>query len=263
MDNKHPQAEWFQPDSEKMTDEELESAYKQLVSFPRVVKQKRDPEIIISCPDCKHLSTQKIGAISFMKLPEEKDGIQYFFKLRGTWETPDDFEKHAKKIITDVDSVFPIQAVQMGIWAPVTMETKSTDNEIIIREDVESGKVEDDPIKKAEDKHNSIIKQLREREKILKDPKAADDPTSDPASIEYYTMKKVTIKSIEKYLSEGENKLKELRGKMDEAVKELENLDEKHSDYASTWIDTYNKKRKEVGMTPITEELFETSFGKD
>lgn len=252
-------AAWFQPNS-TMTPEQVEAACKEQIQFPKVVKKKRDPPIVVKCEKCKKETTQTYAGLSFMILDKPIKGISAFVKVRGAWETKEDLVAHAKNIIIDTDSLYATQGVEMGSWVPVTTDSKYVAEEVLVREDLTTGKIEDDPIKKAEDRHKAVIEQLRQREKILRDDSAPDDPTSDKDGIEYYGMRKVTIKSIQEYIAEGEEKLNELKKTRDEMVKEVRDLDEKHPDYKEKWIDVYNQKRKEVGLPPVTKKSFKLPF---
>lgn len=239
MEEKRKDAEWFQPDRE-LTEDEKEAAYKGQIQYPQIVKKRIDPQI----------DGQIYCCLSFIPLPEPVKGINAFVKCRGTWPSKEVAKDYAKEIIRDVDSRFHIKILRTGSWVPVTNSEEYDEEDVIIREDITTGKLQDDPIKAAEDKHNKIIKDLKEREAKLKDKNASDDPHSDKNGIEYYTMRKVTILNIQRYIKEGEEKLKELRNSEKEMQEEVEYLDKKFPKHKEDWVGIYNARRKDVGIPP-------------
>lgn len=239
MEEQRKDAEWFQPDR-VMSKEEEKAAYEGQIQYPQVVKKRVDPPI----------DGQIYCCLSFITLPEPVKGVHAFVKCRGAWPSKEVARDHGKKIVRDVDSKFQIKIPRVGTWVPVTNSEKYDEEDIIIREDISTGKLQDDPIKAAEEKHDKIIKELREKEKKLRDKNAADDPYSDKTGIEYYTMRTVTILNIQKYIKEGEEKVKELKSKEKEMQDEIEYLNKKFPSHKKEWLETYNARRKDVGMNP-------------
>jgi hypothetical protein len=237
MEGKRIDAPWFKPGT-VMSSEELKAACEGQILYPRVVQKRVDPPV----PD------QNFCCLSFMHLPEPKNGVSAFVKVRGVKVDEKEIKEHAIKLVKEVDSKFPIKIAPVGKWVPVTEGDQYDKDELLIREDLEDGKIQEDPIKLAEEKHKQRIKQLQERKEQLKDQSAKDDPYSDKDGIDYYTMRQVTIMNIKRYISEGEEKLRKLQEDLDKIVVELEDLDVKHPEYQEQWVQLYNEKREKVGM---------------
>jgi len=237
-------ASWFQPDTE-LTNEELEAAYKAQIKYPQIVKKRVDPPI----------EGQEWACLSFMVLDKPHKGIYAFVKCRGCW--PDDPQKgpkianrEAKRIVKEVDSKFSVKIAKTGAWVPVTNDEIYDKEDHLIREDIETGKVQDDPIRKAEERQQKRMTELQKKYEALKDKSCKDDPEYDKESIAYFSMKKVTLMSLKKYIEDGEKKLAELRRKEAQVVFEIEELQEKYPNYEAEWVDIYNAKRKDAGLEP-------------
>jgi len=235
-------AEWFQPEAPPLTKDEAAAAYKGQISYPKVVRKRRDPPI----------SGQLYSNISVLPLPEPVNGVSAFVKVRGIWSDKQTANDDAKRIIRDVDSKFKIKITPVGTWVPVSTEYDEENVDVKMDEDDDTEEhLNDEAVKKAEARHDRIRKEIQERTKKMLDPN--DDPYSDMEGLEYYVMKRVTLMSIDKWLKEMEEKKVDLGGKRVAVQNVVDELNEKYPKYSVEWIDKYNEKRKETGLPPWKE----------
>ncbi len=236
MSNTRKKAEWFQPNAPPLTKEEEEAAYQGQIYYPRIVRKRIDPPI----------SGQEYCNLSFVFLPEPKDGVWGFVKVRGVWPTKDVASDKAEDIIREVDSKFRIGIAKVGGWIPISDRDDYFEEQLDARCEEKEKLLNDKAVKEAEARHNKIRLEIKERQEQLLDPK--QDPYADLNGLDYYTMTTVTKLHLEKYVREQKQKVKDFEAKLAGVVEKLDNLDEKHPKYVDQWVERYNEKRRESGL---------------
>jgi len=243
-----PKELWIQPGFPPLSRDLIGQAAinGQIIEYPRISRQKSDPPIpsqSFGCYGLKLFSSPR-------KLSNGKS-VYGFIKLRGCF--PDQYVSRSKmeNIVLDVDSYNLNFIGPVGEWLPITEETS------FCREVMNVEKV--DEIKKTErkleeDKNKTrerILQEMREREKeLLEKP----DPNDNENGLDFYTMKKVTLLSLEQ---EQKKLLTQTLPNIQEKIlfisKKIEELDNSHPQHKKMWIDNWNKERVKAGIPPYTE----------
>lgn len=236
-------ASWMQPNAEPMLKEELKEAIEGQSKYPEIVRKDRDTPI----PD------QAWSIVSFMVLPEPKDGVYAFVKCRGSYPSEQDARRRGKKIIRDVDSLFPLQFCPTGAWVPVTNDSKFAKNEEFImdakqKKEANFGIIGEEKLEQARKQHDKIVQDVHDRAKQLLDPDAPDDPYSDKEGLDYYCQKRVTMNQMCNYTEELKAKLEKLETKKQLYEIEIAEIERVHPEHIDAWESRYNEKREEVGL---------------
>lgn len=233
---------WYNPEYAPLTGKVGEAAVKgQIVHYPQVVRGNRDYPVL----------QQAMGLISFMLFAEPKktkNGVPVygFFKLRGNHIDVDQCKAKAAGIIREQDSKNKIKIAEVGAWLPITEEEQGgvVQETVDVRTDAtEQDKLREIAIKEEKDKAERIMRELREREEEVKNGR---DYNSDPEHLDYYTMKKVVWLRLHENIELQRKQLKDLEGKWQATRNILADLDSRHSEYATAWIDNYNIERRKT-----------------
>lgn len=248
----------YQPNAKPLTKDEEIQAFKGQILYPQIIRQTRDPVIL----------DQKFALVSFLELPEKVNGVTHFVKIRGVYEDEKRSEEAAKEIIKNVDSKYKINISRVGVWTPVSEDSRYDRDTLDVGDDEDYDtnnniQLNDEAVKQAEKRHNKIKQDLMERAKKLLDPE--EDLQSDEDSLKYFTMKIVGRENNKKYVKEQEKKLETCKKTLETFKNNVEKTDstikkllEKHPEYETQWIELYNKERSERGFPPVTgiEDIF-------
>lgn len=233
----------FDPNAPHLTDEQTKSAMESNVvrSYPKVVRHKVDPPI----------TGQLITNVSYMLLKQPQDGVYGFLKIRGTHGSDKDALQDAERIIKCVDSCSTIHQAHVGYWIPITNNEKYTLEKMDVKTQENDIALRDKATKENAQKNDEMKRQLQERkEKLETDTKNPEDPES----LDYYTKQRVSKMELQKYIKNGEEKMKTLKTSLKKANKRIEKLNKKHPDYVKQWLPRYNEERIKVGLNEINEE---------
>ncbi len=229
-------AEWFQPSAKPLTSSEEDVAFQNQTYYPKIVRKRIDDPI----------TNQEWCNLSFLFLPEPKNGVFGFVKVRGCWPNQQIASDEAQKIIREVDSKFRIGIAKVGTWIPISDDDKYFNELMDARCDKDEALLNDEAVKEAEQRHKKIQREIKERQEQLLDPD--QDPYSDLEGLDYYTMTTITKLHLEKYIREQEQKLSDFKMKLESTKGKLENLEKIHPEYADDWVERYNEKRRESGL---------------
>jgi hypothetical protein len=230
----------------------------QMVYYPKVVRSNADNPI----------PGQSMGCLSFMLFREPhkpKNGkpVYGFVKLRGNWTDQSQAENHSMKIIQEMDSKFPVRIGPVGTWLPITEESGfNKETKELDLENMDEYKKE--AMRERREEEVRIKRELREKEDEVKH---GGDIYDDPLSLDFYTMKRVTDQRLREMLDIKRKGLISLENKIVITQKILKRLEKEKPEYREQWIDRYNEKRREGGITdyrPSEKELeeYETSVEK-
>ncbi len=235
-----PHPNWYQPEAPHLSNEQAQEAYKQLIQYPKIVRDARDPAINgqeYVCESYILFDTPK-------QLPHGKVCYGYK-KTRGVASTEVEATRLAKRIIKEVDSKNSVRIAPVGSWVPIT----SSDIFVKDMEDVkmQDGEVHlrDEAIKKKEEEMRRVQREIREREEELKNGK---DIYDDKTSLRYYSMRRVTDLKVEQEIKRQMKQIESLQETLVEVRTELKKLDLVRPDYDSEWINCYNEERRKSGV---------------
>lgn len=206
------------------------------------------------------IDLQKIGLISFVPArgakPNEQ-GIYGFAKLRGNFATEIEANARAEHLIRNHDSYHQIYHTYVGRPFPLT--TTSDFSKEVYKVDVqkEATMAIGDEVKRKREKEQKDIEEIKEREKqLLEDVKRKEEPTDD-----HYTTLRVKKAQLAWTYLETDKKMKQMCVSIAKAMKEIEELDEKHPELKNNYFNKYMDARKQAGLSTDKDSV-DTSFMK-
>ena len=227
----------YPPLTGKIGDEAVRS---QTIKFPKVVRQMDDPPI----------ANQMYGNLSFMFFDSPKTlstgkKVYGFCKVRGVWPTETTATEDSKRIIREVDSRFQIRIAPVGAWVPLTNENAFCRDllDVTAKED-DMNQLRSEAVKQEEGDQRRIMKELKEREEEVRE----EDIYEDPASLKYYSMKRVTEMRLTEACRINRKKLEKTEHNQLKVRIELKQLERENSQYTSEWIECYNQEREKSGL---------------
>jgi len=221
----------------------------QMVHYPKVVRTMTDPPLV----------GQRLSCVSFMLFKEPKklsNGVPVYgyIKMRGNWADESQATFEASKIIKEVDSKYQVRVAPTGAWVPITDEQAFIKDVIEVRTSKEQILLHDEAAKEKMAEERRIKNEIREREEELKND---GDIYDDPTSLTYYSMRRVTEKTLIESRDRQINQLESTHQILYKVRKELKKLEIDHPDYIDKWIDRYNEERHKAGIPDFvpSEEL--------
>ena len=236
---------------DNLTQEQLESA-QQLkntqflqLEFPRTRRVRVDPEI----------NNQHFALISFVPssgATPDSDGCFGVAKVRGVFPTVDEADEWANNLIRNFDSYAEIDFVPVGREFPVM-----ADNMIYVREtrEVDVRKILDKTTKeyleKKREQEKQQIEEIKQRQKELQElPKE-----EDKESIDYYIKLRVKRATSLMRKDEARNVMNQCNHVIDATGVELNEVEEKHPEFAKKYLEQYETALKESGIKPVDNPL--------
>lgn len=236
---------------DNLTREQLESAqqikntqFLQL-EFPRTRRVRVDPEI----------NNQRFALISFVPssgATPDSDGCFGVAKVRGVFPTVDEADEWANNLIRNFDSYAEIDFVPVGREFPVM-----ADNMIYVREtrEVDVRKILDKTTKeyleKKREQEKQQIEEIKQRQKELQElPKE-----EDKESIDYYIKLRVKRATSLMRKDEARNVMNQCNHVIDATGVELNEVEEKHPEFAKKYLEQYETALKESGIKPADNPL--------
>ena len=230
------------PDHPSLTGDAASAAVKhQIAEYPRVIRGDKDLPVPQQCNGLISLALFKQPVLSKSGKP-----VYGFCKLRGNWVDLNQAKNQAAEIVRTQDSANKIRVVNVGEWFPITNEDGMSET-VDVRVDIptEEQKLKELAIKERDQEQRRIMRELKEREDEVKNSKDYNDDTED---IDYYTMKRITWLRLHENVQLFRKKINDLEEKWKKTRKELSELEGKHPEYKTSWIDNYNKERKKSGI---------------
>jgi hypothetical protein len=236
---------------DNLSQEQLESA-QQLkntqflqLEFPRTRRVRVDPEI----------NNQHFSLISFVPssgATPDSDGCFGVAKIRGVFPTVEEADEWANNLIRNFDSYAEIDFVPVGREFPIM-----ADNMIYVREtrEVDVRKILDKTTKEYLDKkreqEKQQIEEIKQRQKELQElPKE-----EDKESIDYYIKLRVKRATSLMRKDEARNVMNQCNHVIDATGVELNEVEEKHPEFAKKYLEQYETALKESGIKPVDNPL--------
>jgi len=232
---------WFVPEHPPLNNAETATAVKENVTtYPKVTRSQKDFAV----------SQQSYGLISSLFFKEPKmlaNGKKYygFMKLRGNWDGVDQCKSKASDIVRTQDSKNTILIAPIGSWVPITDDVTFILENVDVNTDVPEDKLKEEARKEQEKEQDRIMREVRERATEIKN---APDYNENDDGIDYYTMKRVSLLRLTENIDLYQRKASELIEKKYQQREILRKIDGKHPEYATAWIDNYNKERRASGI---------------
>jgi hypothetical protein len=221
-----------------------------LNSYPKIERRLADPVVY----------GQHVGLLSFVPAkgatPNER-GIYGYAKLRGNFEDDERADKHAEKIIREVDSYHRIFHAHVGKPFPlVDGSTYSSEvRDIDLKKDINESYSED--VKKKREQEQKDIEDIQRREQeLLDDVKRVEQPTDD-----VYTSLRVKKAQLTWTYAETEKKMINMCTLIAKARKEIEDMEASNPELRNVYMKKYIDAQKAIGAS---EERIrnDTSFMK-
>ena len=232
------------PVRDNLTAEQLESAQElkntnfMKLEFPRSRKVRVDPE----------LNHQRFALISFIpskNATPDEDGCFGVAKVRGVFANIEEADEWANNLIRNYDSYAEIDFVPVGREFPIM-----ADNMVYVREtrEVDVRKILDKTTKEYLDKkreqEKQQIEEIKQRQKELQELPQEEDKDS----IDYYI--KLRVKRATSLMRKDEARavMNQCAQVIDATGVELNEVEEKHPEYAKEYLEQYEKALKDTGI---------------
>ena len=232
------------PVRDNLTAEQLESAQElkntnfMKLEFPRSRKVRVDPE----------LNHQRFALISFIpskNATPDEDGCFGVAKVRGVFANIEEADEWANNLIRNYDSYAEIDFIPVGREFPVM-----ADNMVYVREtrEVDVRKILDKTTKEYLDKkreqEKQQIEEIKQRQKELQELPQEEDKDS----IDYYI--KLRVKRATSLMRKDEARavMNQCAQVIDATGVELNEVEEKHPEYAKEYLEQYEKALKDTGI---------------
>jgi hypothetical protein len=214
-----------------LTKEETKEAKKELIKFPIVIRDDRDPTYLD-----QHFA---VVSFKFFDPPKEneKGKIYGIFKFRGVRPTEKKAVKRCAEIIKTLDSTNTCKVLKTGMWTYVSDDLHL--DSVEIKEDEEFQVEKEDKKQKEKD----IMKELHDRtSEISKNEHMKGDPP-----LFRYCQNKTVAAQIRKQMNTFIQRLKK-------AEKEMKEEEERNPNIINEWVPYMNEERRKVGMREIKGE---------
>ena len=233
---------WFHPDYPPLGRDEVGTAAVngQIVEYPALVRKHVDPAI----------SNQIYGNISFNLFETPKifkgKNVYGFVKIRGNHESVEVARADASRIVREVDSKFLVAIGPVGVWVPITESISAIKDLYDVKDSDQGISLRDEAIKDKEKEDQKKIQEIKEAEERLVE---GGDIYDNQDSLKFYTMKRVTDMTLYETNRAQYLKLRSIQKTLIEQRILLKNLEEKHPEYSTSWVELYNQERKKSGIT--------------
>jgi len=212
----------------------------QLIHYPKVVRTMTDPPLV----------GQRLSCISFMLFKESRklsNGVPVYgyVKMRGNWADESQAIFEASKIIKEVDSKYQIRVAPTGAWVPITDEQAFVKDQIDVQTNKEEILLRGEAAKEKMAEEKRVKREIREREEELKNE---GDIYDDQTSLTYYSMRRVTEKTLLESYQRQINQLESTKKILMKVQRELKKLELDNSEYTELWVDRYNEERRKAGI---------------
>lgn len=193
---------------------------------------------------------QKIGLISFVPAKgatPNKNGIYGFAKLRGNYPTDVEASQKAEQLIRNTDSHHKIYHAYVGRPFPLTSDkvrVSADVNEVDVRTDI--SKSVSASIKQKKNEEIQKVKEIEERERLLKEDTGKDIDEQDPEEV-YTTLRVKKAQSVWAYL-DAQKKIEELKQIIIKTRAQIVEMDNESSEYKEKYFQKYLDARKESGL---------------
>jgi hypothetical protein len=192
---------------------------------------------------------QKFTNLSFIFFdkPETLKGspLLGFVKIRGAHDTDKAAVDDGHRIISKVESKYKILTAPTGAWLPLTESNFVVIDEYDVKMKDDELHLRDKAMKEKDAVDQRKITELKEEEQKFKDAK---DIYEDEDSLDFYTLKRVTEMKLSEQYDVSLRELKKVESKLEEIRGTCFNLDTRHPEYRTGWIDNYNVSRERVGI---------------
>lgn len=243
-----------------LTNQQLETAKEELenksylkLNFPRTTKLHKDPPIEEST------TRQLISLHSFIPSKGAKpdlEGCYGVLKVRGCWESEQDADRHAEKILRECDSYAVIDYSWVGRPFPLmdnNLRYRAKTAEIDLRKVVDSTYRDD--LKKKRDQEKLEQQELLQRQRELERDVREDKSDMIDADLDFYTTLRTKAAHIRYTLDELIRKRKEYEDNLEMVLSEIKEADKKNPEYKDQFLEKYKAALASSGITETGSSL--------
>jgi hypothetical protein len=246
-DRDHSKRWKSQPSESPLSTEETDAAIQELSNkdaiFRKVERSYADPA----------MREQVLGLISFLPAKgatPNKNGIYGFAKLRGNYPTLSETDARSEFLIRNHDSYNQIMTCYVGRPFPITSSRKFSEDvrEVDIRK--EAAETMGEAIKRQTRKDEREIKEIKERERLLREDvkKTKEDP------YDVYITSRVKKAQLVWTYNEHQKKMAEVKELIINTRVDIAKLDEEYPEFKNTYLEKYTQARVDAGLKESTEE---------
>ena len=238
---------WIIPGYPKLGDDLVGQAAVdgQIVYYPKISRSKSDEAIL--------KQVYGVFAVKYFSQPRKLSNgknVYGFIKLRGCYPDEHQARSFTEAIVREQDSYNVNFIGAVGEWLPLSEESFAKET-LNVDEKQEVSKLEQKSDAEKAQERKRILKDLQNREKELLETK---DIEEDKESLDYYTMKCVTLRGLDEEERRILNQaLPNITEKKRMTKETLEDLDTRHPEFKDMWIANWNKARVKIGIPPYSE----------
>lgn len=201
-------------DNTKLTLEQTDCAFKELVGkFPKVERLPVDPP----------LAGQNTALFSFKLLPKPVNGVYGFLKFRGAFANQDEWEKHAKYIIRNIDSKHHIWPFQYGRWMPITTNEEFAQETLSVAQQDDLNEIYNQRETAEQKQQKQLVQDIKAREnKLLEESKRK---TVDINSLDYYAQQVMKTQQLESWLEQMRQRKRDMLKALRAGKEKIDRLD--------------------------------------
>lgn len=236
-------------ESKEATDDLVKKTFVQY-KFPKVQRFRVDPPINQTNYYSLHSFTPSPGAKA------DEDGCFGVVKFRGAFGTLEEADAWAEHLIRNVDSLHEIHIGYVGKEFPLTLDPLyfNETHEVNLKKKMDT--VAKAHVKASQEKEKQDIDQLKKRERELLES-SKQSPEEMKVSLDHYIALKVKCANICVVRDETMKKLEAYEKSRQEALDEIEKLNQEFPEYAAQALPTFMKSLEEVGIkdTPLLKYM--------
>lgn len=239
-----------------MTEGELDSAIEKMVrEWPAIEKRWNDPPI----------QGQNFCAVSFMPSSQAKpdnDGIYGYIKVRGVFETEEEYDIQCEKILNEYDSYHAINMGRVGQPLPLvnddddrfTMEVNNVSLKQKVREEMAKN------VREHREKQKDFVKEAEER---AREQKEKDDAAlrGEVDEEEAYTTLRVKRANLIFTLYQMFVSMKRYKDTLRQTISTLDDMDKKFPEYQQTFLAKYNYAAEQAGVPKEKNHIIKYMVG--
>lgn len=239
-------------DNEQVTiasNELIDTSY--VHKFPRIEKLHVDPPI----------DGQNYCILSYIPAKTavpDADGVYGMMKMRGVFKTEDEAVTHAENLIKNTDSFHRYFISYVGHSVPITCDPKYSSEHTQVEIKNKQTEVTSDSIFEKKYDEKKEMKEIQDRANKLNE--TVTQEFEDPELL--YQSKRYKRSHLAYAISEGQKKIHEYQSLLKNAIKELDELDNKDPRMKDLFIERYYAAR-EASKIPATDASFIAYLGDE
>lgn len=179
-------------------------------------------------------------------LDSESKAIHGVGKIRGAFYTLDEAQKHADKIIREIDSTNSIFTCKIGVPFPLVSQGLAEEVEQVdVKKIVETTLEENIRRKRSQDEQE--MKRMKQRQEELETSPDAE-PVVETEDLNHYITQRVKLAQMRYVIDKTQKQLPVYIDKENKTRLALLALDEKYPEFQQQYLEKYERDAKAVGL---------------